>query len=106
MPVYEYTHADESPACELGQEFEITQRISAEAHTVCPRCGGAVRRLISRPFISTPQTNSDLKNLGFAKLVKRDSGVYENVTAMNGESRYMLADKPETMPNIKKRIED
>lgn len=106
MPLYEYTHAEGAPTCELGREFETTQSIKSDALTVCPRCGGAVRRLISRPFICTPQSNSDLKSMGFAKLVKRDSGVYENVTALSGESRYMLADKPETMPNIKKRVSD
>jgi putative FmdB family regulatory protein len=106
MPVYEYTHAGEAPACPLGREFEATQSIKDDAFKVCPRCGGAVRRLISRPFISIPQSDSNLKNMGFTKLVKRDTGVYENVTALDGESRYMVADKPETMPNLKKRISD
>ena len=106
MPVYEYTHAGEAPGCELGREFEITQSIKEEAFKVCPRCGAEVRRLISRPFICTPQCDSDLKGMGFTKLVKRDTGVYENVTATGTESRYMLADKPETLPHIKKKIAD
>jgi putative FmdB family regulatory protein len=106
MPVYEYTHAEAVTTCELGQEFEAVQPMRDDAYKVCPKCGGAVRRLISRPFISTPQSNSDLKSMGFAKLVKRDTGVYENVTALDGESRYMMADKPETLPNLKKRISD
>lgn len=106
MPVYEYTHAEEATTCELGQEFEAVQLMRDDAFKVCPKCGGAVRKLISRTFVSTPQSDSDLKSMGFAKLVKRDTGVYENVTALDGESRYMLADKPETLPNIKKRISD
>ena len=106
MPIYEYAHDDAATACELGLEFEAVQSIKADAYKTCPRCGGGVRRLISRPYISTPQSDSDLKSMGFAKLVKRDSGVYENVTALDGESRYMMADKPETMPNIKKRVSD
>jgi hypothetical protein len=44
--------------------------------------------------------------MGFTKLVRRDDGVYENVTARDGDSRYMLRDKPETMPNLKKTIRD
>ena len=104
MPVYEYAHIDSG--CELGQEFEHTQSIKDDALETCPRCGKPVKRLISRPFISTPQSNSDLKNMGFTKLVKRDTGVYENVTAHQNESRYMLADKPETMPKLKGRISD
>ena len=47
--------------------------------------------------------NSELCDLGFTKLVRRDDGVYENVTARDGESKVMLRDKPETYPNLKKR---
>ena len=104
MPTYEYEHSEE--ACELGRVFDWPQSMKDDAFKVCPRCGAAVRRLISRPMISTPKGDSDLKSMGFAKLVKRDDGVYENVTALNSESRYMLRDKPETMPDIKKRIGD
>ena len=104
MPVYEYAHTETS--CPLGAEFEITQSIREEALKVCPQCGQPVRRLISRTFISVPQSNSDLKNLGFTKLVKRDTGVYENVTRSGQESRYMEAGKPETIPDLTRKIED
>lgn len=104
MPLYEYQH-DQEP-CRLGKVFEWTQRIKDDALTACPECGGPVHRLISRTYVSTPQGNSDLKSMGFTKLVKRDTGVYENVTALDGESRYMEAGKPETMPNLKKKISD
>ncbi len=104
MPVYEYAHEDSG--CELGQEFEYTHSIKDDALKTCPQCGKPVRRLISRPFICTPQSDTDLKGMGFTKLVKRDSGVYENVTRHEGESRYMIADKPETMPKLKGRIQD
>jgi predicted nucleic acid-binding Zn ribbon protein len=77
-----------------------------DALRVCPKCGEPVHRLISRTFVSTPKTNSELKGMGFTKLVRRDKGVYENVTATNKESRYMLADKPETMPDLKRKISD
>jgi len=56
--------------------------------------------------IATPKSNAQLKDLGFTKLVKRDDGVYENVTRREGESRYMIRDKPETIPNIRKTIRD
>jgi hypothetical protein len=39
-------------------------------------------------------------------LVKRDDGVYENVTARDGDSRYMQRDKPETIPDLSKTIAD
>ena len=104
MPVYEYEHLDES--CERGKVFELTQSIKDEALKTCPDCGRPIRRLISRPNICTPLGDSDLKSKGFAKLVRRDSGVYENVTRLDGESRYMEADKPHTVPDIKRRISD
>ena len=44
--------------------------------------------------------------MGFTKLVKRDDGVYENVTARKGDSRLVLRDKPETLPNLSKTIRD
>jgi hypothetical protein len=56
--------------------------------------------------VSTPITDSKYKELGFTKLVRRDAGVYENVTAQDGESRFFEAGKPETMPDFKRRITD
>ena len=104
MPVYEYEHT--ASACARGRVFEYTQRMSDEPLTVCPSCGGPVRKLISRTNVNTPKTDTELRDLGFTKLVKRDDGVYENVTVRNGESRYVERDKPETLPNLKKTISD
>ena len=46
MPLYEYECEAEN-----GRRFEIIQKFSDEPLTVCPSCGGAVRRLISSPAI-------------------------------------------------------
>ena len=104
MPVYEYEHAGEG--CQLGKRFELTQAIYAAKFEKCPECGEQVKRLISLVGISTPKTNADLKNLGFTKLVRRDNGVYENVTATGSESKIWDSSKPETMPNLKGKIRD
>ncbi len=104
MPVYEYEHIGDG--CPLGKVFELRQAIYSAKFQECPECGQAVKRLISLVSINTPKTNSDLKNLGFTKLVKRDDGVYENVTATGKESKIWDASKPETMPNIKGKIGD
>ena len=104
MPVYEYEHTQQT--CWLGAVFEVQQSIHDRPLTTCPECGRPVRKLISRTNISTPRTNAELKDLGFTKLVKRDDGVYENVTARDGDSRYVLRDKPGTLPDIKKTIRD
>lgn len=104
MPVYEYEHTGEG--CSLGKSFEWTQSISSEKLSRCPECGESVKRLVSLFSVCTPKTNSDLKNLGFTKLVKRDNGVYENVTATGKESKIWDAGKPETMPDLKSKIGD
>ncbi|MBN2383863.1 zinc ribbon domain-containing protein [bacterium] len=104
MPRYDYKHLGEP--CDKGEVFEIIQSIRDEPLTCCPFCGGPVRRLISKVVILTPTTNTELKEKGFTKLVRRDKGVYENVTAHGQEARYFQADKPETMPHLSKKISD
>ena len=104
MPVYEYEHLQD--ACDGGKVFEATQSISDPPLVRCPNCKHPVRRIMSAPFISSPKTNSELRDLGFTKLVKRDDGVYENVTRRGSESRYMERDKPQTMPHLHKTISD
>lgn len=104
MPIYDYEHIKES--CALGHIFEMKQSINDEPLTQCPQCNGPVRKRISRISVSLPKTNAELRDLGFTKLVKRDDGVYENVTQRHGESRYMEAGKPETVPDFSKTIRD
>jgi putative FmdB family regulatory protein len=105
MPIYEYKHNDDA-SCSLGFVFEVEHPISDNALQTCPQCGAPVHRLISLVNVNTPKTNSELKGMGFAKLVKRDDGIYENVTALNKESKVWDANKPETFPDIKSRISD
>jgi putative FmdB family regulatory protein len=45
MPLYEY----ECDAC--AHRFEVIQKFSDTPIEVCPRCGGAVRKLLSSPAI-------------------------------------------------------
>lgn len=58
------------------------------------------------PGVVVPVGNAALKDLGFTKLVKRDDGVYENVTRSGDESRYMRAGDAQTIPNLHKKIGD
>jgi putative FmdB family regulatory protein len=46
MPLYEYECEAEN-----GRRFEIIQKFSDEILTVCPTCGGPVRKLVSSPAI-------------------------------------------------------
>ncbi len=104
MAIYRYKH-NEAP-CAIGETFEVEQSMREEALQACPQCGGAVRRLIGRVFVCTPTTDSELKSMGFTKLVKRDTGVYENVTRSGKEARYMEAGKSDTLPDLKSKISD
>lgn len=104
MPIYEYEHF--KGACKLGKVFDFKQALSDDSLKVCPHCKEPVQKIISQINISCPKTNSELRDLGFTKLVKRDDGVYENVTTRDGDSRYMQRGKPETIPDLSKTITD
>ena len=90
MPTYEYEHENEG--CELGSRFEIRQSIHDAALAVCPTCGRPVRRLISAASVHSVKGNSELRDLGFTKLVRRGDGTYENVTARKGEPKTVRRD--------------
>ena len=104
MPVYEYEHLKKP--CIQGRLFEVNQSIQDPALTYCPACGGPVRKLISCTYIRTTKTNSELRDLGFTKLVKRDNGVYENMTARDGANRMVFRDRFDTLPDLKKTMKN
>jgi len=62
--------------------------------------------VISAPAIAVSDSDNRIKEKGFVKLVKRDQGVYENVTALDHEKRYVKAGDKESLPDLKSRIED
>ena len=64
-----------------------------------------VHRQIFAPGVQTVRGAAELKNLGFKKLVRRDKGVYENVTATDKESRYFDANDPSSAPHIPKEFD-
>ncbi|MEJ2726580.1 MAG: zinc ribbon domain-containing protein [Deltaproteobacteria bacterium] len=72
MAVYEYEHVDKH--CAWGRVFEVEQSMHDEPFTRCPNCGQPVRKLISPCFVNRPKTNTELRDMGFTKLVRRDSG--------------------------------
>jgi len=56
--------------------------------------------------VAVSKSDGELRDLGFTKLVKRDDGVYENVTARDGESKYMRRGETDTIPNVSKIVSD
>ena len=112
MPVYEYY-------CPTNErQVEVVHGMNTTLSTWEELCKAAdmemgdtppespVERLLFAVGVNTPQGNAELKNMGFTKLVKRDSGVYENVTRTGSESRYMNANDSSTLPDIKGKIAD
>jgi hypothetical protein len=112
MPQYDY----HCPA--NGQTVTVRHGINIELTTWGEVCYAAqvslgetdflspVHKRLSPPAIAFPVGNSKLKEQGFTKLVKRDDGVYENVTRGDGEARYMQAGDPTTQPDLSKKIRD
>lgn len=112
MPVYAYYCAANARTVEVAHSMKDDLATWAE---VCERADlpigdtdpeAPVERILFAPGLAMPAGDAKLKEMGFTKLVRRDKGVYENVTATDGEKRYMRADDPSSVPDIKKRIKD
>lgn len=112
MPVYEYLCPANGRA--LTVVHPMTQRVATWGE-LCSLAGcdpgdtpldAPVEKLLFAPGICTPIGDSKLKELGFTKLVRRDRGVYENVTRSDREAKYMVAGDKSTLPDLKGRISD
>ena len=112
MPSYDYycelngekveaKHSINSSISNWGELCFATQHPLGDTDPLTP-----VRKIIRAPAIAFPTGNAELKSHGFTKLVKRDDGVYENVTAVGDEKRYMTKGDPSTIPHLNKKIED
>jgi putative FmdB family regulatory protein len=104
MAVYEYEHIEK--ACKKGKVFEFVQSMDEKPLEICPTCGAPVKKLISLTRICIPVSNTTYREKGFTKLVRREDGVYENVTRRDGESRFMERDNPASVPDLSKIITD
>lgn len=112
MPTYEYYCAANETSVEVVHSMSDS---IASWGDLCERVGrplgdtpseAPVERIIFAAALSMPHGNSKLKEMGFTKLVRRDQGVYENVTATGDEKRYMKSDDPTSVPHIQKKIGD
>ena len=114
MPRYDYQ-------CEQnGWTVEVSHGINEKLTRwgqVCERAGiepgdtppdAPVERLISVPSLGFPKGDSELKGMGFTKLVRRSDGNYENVTASGDESRVVSRDDPGSIDglNLAKKVGD
>lgn len=113
MPRYDYV-------CEEnGVILEVIHPIAAPVSTWGELCSLAavdtgttpadtpVRKIIrTPPMANTPMGDSAIKDTGFTKLVKRDDGVYENVTRSGTDKRYVRSDDPGSMADIARKLPD
>ena len=113
MPVYEYFCESNGRTVELSHPLDAQLSIWGEVCYVAQISLddtdplAPVQRVLTRAPGTVVETfNSEYRNLGFTKLVKRDNGVYENVTALDSEKRYMRADDPSSVPHINRKVGD
>ena len=102
MPLYEY----ECEAC--AHRFEVIQKFSDAPISVCPKCGGAVQKLLSSPAIQFKGSGFYLTDYGRGtgsksegsantKAGKNDSGASSSDSGKS-DSATASASSPSTEP--------
>ena len=106
MPVYVYFCSHNGETVEVVHSMQedvstwgdLCGRIGKEPGETPP--GAPVERILQPASLSMPAGDAKLRELGFTKLVRRDKGVYENVTAGHGDNKVMTADDPSSTPTL------
>ncbi|MGE0386243.1 MAG: zinc ribbon domain-containing protein [Gammaproteobacteria bacterium] len=112
MPLYDYYCEANGRTVEVRHPMQATLGIWGELCYAAQIPLGdtdplaPVRKVIGPVRVAVPTSDTQLKAAGFTKLVRRDDGVYENVTALDGESRYFRAGQKETMPHLHRKVGD
>jgi hypothetical protein len=112
MPRYDYHCPDNDFIVEVRHGInerlktwgEVCERAQVEPGQTAREA--PVELVVYAPALSFPQGDSALKSLGFSKLVRRDSGVYENVTARDGQTKIVSADSPAAGLNLGSSVGD
>jgi putative FmdB family regulatory protein len=93
MPLYEY----QCDAC--AHRFEVIQKFSDAPIDVCPKCGGAVKKLLSSPAIQFKGTGWYITDYA-----RKDSGGGSTSSASSSESKTET--KTETKSDTKTETKD
>ena len=101
MPLYEY----QCDAC--AHRFEVIQKFSDSPVDVCPKCGGAVKKLLSSPAIQfkgtgwyiTDYARSGSTSSGETKSDTKTESKTETKTEPKTETKTNSESKPETKPS-------
>jgi putative FmdB family regulatory protein len=98
MPTYVYSATPPEPpaqpaaTCDVcSGTFEVVQRMSEDALTKCPKCGGAIQRVIMAPNLNGAGTvkkpSADrLAKAGFTQYKRVGKGNYEKSFGSGPES--------------------
>ena len=103
MPVYEYLCEENGQVVTVKHSMQVVIRnwgelcFAAQVPLGDTDFETPVRKKLGVQGIAIPVGNSTLK---------RDKGIYENVTATGSEKRYMKAGDPSSMPHLHKKIGD
>jgi len=95
MPIYEYQ------CTECGERAEIIQNFSDPPHTVCSKCGGAMKKLFSAPAIQFKGSGfykTDYAAKSSAPAAKSESG---GETKTEAKSEAKTETKSETKTETK-----
>ncbi len=80
MPIYQYKTTEKGCSC-CRDGFEIMQSMKDKPLSCCPKCKGPVKKIPASVSGGVPTlSNSNLRDKGFTKLVKRGDGTYEKTT--------------------------
>ena len=93
MPLYEY----ECTAC--GERTEAIQAFSDPPLTICPVCGGTLRKLLSTPafqFKGTGWYVTDYANASRKKSMEAEKGASGNGGDKSSEKKEANAEKTDT----------
>src|SRR5687767_2974743 len=93
MPLYEY----QCDAC--AHRFEVIQKFSDSPIDVCPKCGGAVKKLLSSPAIQFKGTGwyiTDYKRSGKTDSAAPPSGDTKTDSKTESATESKSEPKPET----------
>ena len=78
MPIYLYKTTEKKGCDYCSPGFEQLQSMQDKPLKKCPRCQGKVKKVPARCSGFTPMlSDTNLKEKGFQKLVRKDKGTFE-----------------------------
>jgi putative FmdB family regulatory protein len=90
MPLYEYQ------CLQCQEKLEAIQRFSEELLTICPRCGGELRKLISAPAFQFKGSGFHITDYPRTGKAEGKEGTKESGEKKESEKKKEGSEKPST----------